>query len=143
MAGYYGVSSLDAVKCAVYRGGSFYFFDGQDRLLMFSIKELGPKLCRVVKITDPEEMAKSETMPFWCKKESGLKKWLEEENLPEGASISTCVAHVESETEQGNDYVIFDENIEAAEKSDGDQRLKLKGVWIHPRFFQVYKDGRW
>ncbi|EXC34677.1 F-box/kelch-repeat protein [Morus notabilis] len=121
------------VSCGAYRGGSFYFFDSKDGLAIFSLESQELKTYRVVPPRSPNDTKNASTtekIPFSCHRDQlNDKKWAA---IPDDVSISTCGTFVKS---NDNDFVIFNESL--GEQSDG---RRLKGVWIHPRFFQISKD---
>ncbi|PRQ26251.1 hypothetical protein RchiOBHm_Chr6g0292531 [Rosa chinensis] len=127
---YSGYSKLKTIKGAAYHkeDEEFNFFDPDDKSLTFSTKNLR---WRYFNIISPGT-ADIEEVPFkYFINYSQREKLKDKLELVENVSLSTCGTQMTVGT------LVFSESITADAADDQSKRHQLKGVWIHPRFYQV------
>ncbi|KAL6214805.1 hypothetical protein ACLB2K_014237 [Fragaria x ananassa] len=128
---------IDAIKGAAYHkeGREFYFYDPKPhpKGLVFSTDNLNVQYYQIVR-----NGLGTSTLPFdYCKDyfvTENLKNKLE---LAENVSISTCGIQMEI-----GGRIICGESITADGVTDQSSSRQLKGVWIHPRFYQVSSNNQ-
>ncbi|GMN38146.1 hypothetical protein TIFTF001_007391 [Ficus carica] len=130
----FNVTLPKTVYCGVFCDGSFYFFDRDDGLAIFSLEDRKLKTYRLVSGNEAKDV--KDSLPFICRRYhlNDTNKFAE---VPFDASISTCGTYVVESN--GLDYVVFNEDFEVIGEEESSTR-RLKGVWMHPRFFAKYKD---
>ncbi|KAB2632338.1 hypothetical protein D8674_028585 [Pyrus ussuriensis x Pyrus communis] len=130
---------ISTTECNAYRTRKqgFYFLDRKDGLLVVPISKstVSPEVSSVTDAT--HTTSKAEIFSTYKKyfKSTNMKEKLGIA-VDEDVSISTCGTQTQ---EDGNDTFIYNETIPGECKSP-----KYKGVWIYPKFYQIYpKDQSW
>ncbi|XP_050236230.1 uncharacterized protein LOC126686228 [Mercurialis annua] len=133
------VKSLGQIKCLAYYEDELSILDAHKKsIINYYFKSLTWKHYDIV----PPSYAGPSTsnLPFLVKNcYFKDKKMREKLGLEKNVSVSICGSACLLGKQN---VVIFSENIDAVEGSEQERR-KLKGVWIHPRFFLLPPDQTW
>ncbi|KAL5561578.1 hypothetical protein UlMin_031325 [Ulmus minor] len=135
---------IDTVTSAAYRDEVFYFFDGSGKKVMKfqpDDEEETSKIHRIVS-RHREETKDIPVMPFLLvqsRKYFDFYNIKEKLELEDEVCVSACGTALESWVHA--DEVVLGGDIEVADCSSGDRRLK--GVWFQPRFFHSSPELSW
>ncbi|RVX20525.1 hypothetical protein CK203_002786 [Vitis vinifera] len=136
----YHINHFKTITCATYHNGDFYYLDTGTGALTFNVKNKSGTRYQVIRAKKGGNWLGSERcLPFSpCRdyfEQNKMKKLL---GLTENVSITTCGTLVELDD---LNCFIRNESIQSSQKSE--DCIKLRGIWIHPRFFQIPCDQRW
>ncbi|KAF5199226.1 F-box/kelch-repeat protein [Thalictrum thalictroides] len=129
---------MNTITGAMFSDGVFYFLDSKNLVLTFTIVNKEWEIYQIVD-SDPSDKKPIPTLPFASSRvkyndSSDMKLKL---GLEEGDSLLTC-----GTVQPGYKSNICIHN-EELKTEDNEKACHYKGVWIHPRFFQLPLNHSW
>ncbi|PIA44588.1 hypothetical protein AQUCO_01700291v1 [Aquilegia coerulea] len=130
--------NMNTITGAVFSDGVFYFLDSKNLVLSFTIENKERVRYHIMN-TSPPDRKPIHKLPFRslrmkCNSSSDMKQKL---GLEKSDSLLTC-----GTVEPGDNYNVCIHN-EELKAEDKEKTCHYKGVWIHPRFFQLSQNQNW